>query len=116
MTNNEQNEMRKTLIQQRQKVLNDVSRHGVMSGSTAGAISDEAERAEKIADTLVELQLGYKESKLLEKIDLAIERLDDGTYGICKDCGGDIGLARLQAKPYSSLCIDCQSAKEQNKA
>lgn len=100
-------------MQQRQKVIQDLNRHGVMSGGTAGAIADEAERAEKIADTLVEHQLGYTESKLLEKIDHALERLDAGGYGVCEDCGGSIGLARLQAKPSVSLCIDCQSSKEQ---
>jgi len=112
MTQSEQDEMREALTQQRQKVVLDLNRHGVMSGSTAGAIADEAERAEKIADTLVEHQLGYTESKLLEDIDHALERLDEGEYGVCEDCGGSIGLARLQAKPSVSLCIDCQSAKE----
>jgi len=113
MNKSEQNEMREALMQQRQKVIKDLNRHGVMSSGTAGAIADEAERAEKIADTLVEHQLGYSEGKLLEKIEHALERLDEGGYGICEDCKGDISLARLKAKPSVSLCIDCQSKKEQ---
>lgn len=116
MTKSEQEKMREVLMEQRQKVIQDLDRHGVMSGNTKGAIADEAERAEKIADTLVEHQLGYTESKLLEKIDHALDRLDQGDYGVCEDCKGDIGLARLEAKPSVSLCITCQSAKEQKLA
>lgn len=113
MTDNEITELRDSLNRQRQHVLKDVNRHGVMTGVGAGVIADETERAEKIADAAVEHQLGYSESKLLEKIEYALERLDDGTYGICDGCKKQINIERLKAKPSVSLCINCQTAKEQ---
>ncbi len=86
-----------------------------MTGVGAGVIADETERADKIADNVVEHQLGYSESKLLEKIEYALQRLDAGTYGICDDCHKEINIERLKAKPSVSLCIHCQSRKEQQR-
>lgn len=114
MTENEKNELRKALVGQRNHVLKDVNRHGVMTGVGAGVIADETERADKIADNVVEHQLGFSESKLLEKIEYALQRLDEGSYGVCDDCHKDINIERLKAKPSVSLCINCQTAKEKN--
>ncbi|WP_178931019.1 TraR/DksA family transcriptional regulator [Oceaniferula marina] len=113
MTESETKELREALELQRQHVLKDVNRHGIMNGVGAGVIADETERAEKIADAAVEHQLGYSESKLLEKIEYALDRLEEGNYGICDGCGKQINIERLKAKPSVSLCIECQSAKEQ---
>lgn len=113
MTENEKQELRDALMGQRKSVMADVSRHGVKTGVGGGAIADETERADKIAENMVEHQLGFSESKLLEKIEYALERLDEGTYGVCDGCGKDINIERLKAKPSVSLCIKCQSAKEQ---
>ena len=113
MTESEKQELREALIGQRNEVMEDVSRHGVKTGVGAGAIADETERADKIAENMVEHQLGFSESKLLEKIEYALERLDEGSYGICDDCKKEINIERLKAKPSVSLCINCQTAKEQ---
>lgn len=113
MTESETKELGELLQLQRALVLKDVSRHGVMSDVGTGVIADETERAEKITDAAVEHQLGYSESKLLEKIEYALERLDEGSYGICEHCHESINIERLKAKPSVSLCIRCQSAKEQ---
>ena len=51
-------------------------------------------------------------AELLQRIEFALRRIDDGSYGSCLDCGEDIAEARLQAQPWASLCIDCQSARE----
>lgn len=113
MTKSEAKELRESLEEQRDAVLKDVNRHGVMTGVGAGVIADETERADKIAEAAVEHQLGYSESKLLEKIEYALERLEEGSYGICDSCHKPINIERLKAKPSVSLCINCQSAKEQ---
>lgn len=49
---------------------------------------------------------------LLRLCELALRRIDTGDYGECQDCGEAIAFARLQAQPFTSLCIDCQSARE----
>lgn len=47
-----------------------------------------------------------------KRIDLALQRIDDGEYGYCLQCGEPIAFARLQAQPFANLCLDCQSASE----
>ena len=49
---------------------------------------------------------------VLKRIELALARMDDDSYGDCLECGETIAYARLQAQPYAGLCIDCQSARE----
>ena len=51
-------------------------------------------------------------SDMLKGIALALRRIDDASYGDCLECGEPIAYARLQAQPFASLCIDCQSARE----
>lgn len=111
MTEEEKKELYDSLVAQKKEVLDDVSRHAV-TGRGVGVLADETERADKIAENMVEHQLGYSESKLLEKIEYALERLEQGTYGICDECNKQIGIERLKAKPSVSLCIDCQTKKE----
>ena len=49
---------------------------------------------------------------VLKRIELALARMDDDSYGDCLECGEPIAHARLQAQPFAGLCIDCQSARE----
>ena len=60
----------------------------------------------------VDFALMQMKSKTLAKIDEAIQRLEDGTYGVCSECGGEIGEARLQALPFAGLCRSCQQEEE----
>jgi len=62
----------------------------------------------------MELSMITDEGNVLETIDEAIERLLNGEYGICLDCGAEIGDERLEAKPYACFCINCKSAREKN--
>ena len=48
----------------------------------------------------------------LEYIDEALQRIDDGSFGICRICSGDIGRARLEAVPTATQCIECKSKKD----
>ena len=62
----------------------------------------------------MELNLMTNEGNVIELIDEAIERLIDGDYGKCLDCGCDINPERLVAMPYAQCCIRCKSAREKN--
>ncbi len=57
-------------------------------------------------------RLRERESGLLAKIDLALEKIESGEYGECIVCGEDIGVKRLRARPVAELCIDCKSEQE----
>ncbi|NLF18586.1 MAG: TraR/DksA family transcriptional regulator [Lentisphaerae bacterium] len=61
-----------------------------------------------------ELYLLSEEGRRLALINLALESLAAGTYGICVDCDKPIALGRLRAKPYARLCIDCKVVREKN--
>jgi RNA polymerase-binding transcription factor len=59
------------------------------------------------------LRLQERERRLVRKIQRALERIDQGEYGICVVCGGDISERRLLARPVATCCIDCQTETEQ---
>jgi len=57
-------------------------------------------------------RLRERERGLLSKINEALEKIEDGDYGLCETCGEEIGLKRLEARPVARLCIDCKSEQE----
>ena len=59
------------------------------------------------------LRLRDRERKLLAKIKEAMKRIEDGTFGVCEGCGGEIGKKRLVARPVTTLCIDCKTVAEE---
>ena len=58
--------------------------------------------------------LSVTEQKEIEEIDIALGKLDDGTYGICDDCKEEIPIARLKVKPYAEYCTKCRKMEERN--
>jgi len=58
------------------------------------------------------LALRDNASELLAQVDAALQRLDDGTYGVCARCGREISTERLEALPSATLCITCQAEEE----
>ncbi len=58
------------------------------------------------------LRIRDRESKLIRKIKVALRRIQDGSYGECEECGEDISMARLQARPVTSHCIRCKTKLE----
>lgn len=61
----------------------------------------------------VELALMEMKSETLNRIDQALQRLEDGNYGTCAECGNEIAEARLRALPFATLCISCQEQAEE---
>ncbi len=59
------------------------------------------------------LRLKDREKRLLTKIDQALERIEKGTFGICEECGQEIGLKRLEARPVTTMCIECKTDQEE---
>jgi DnaK suppressor protein len=57
-------------------------------------------------------KIGKREVNHLKKIDAALKKVEDGTYGECEVCGEDIAVARLMARPVAQLCIDCKTDQE----
>jgi DnaK suppressor protein len=74
--------------------------------------SDPNDRASQETDMSLELRSRDRERKLIKKIDEAIERLEKDEYGYCDNCGVEIGVERLEARPTAELCIDCKTLEE----
>ncbi|MCB2182847.1 MAG: RNA polymerase-binding protein DksA [Desulfobulbaceae bacterium] len=73
---------------------------------------DPTDRASAESDRNFELRIRDRERKLLTKIKEAMERIENDDYGVCEACGDDIGEARLEARPVTTLCIACKTKQE----
>lgn len=78
----------------------------------ATVFADPNDRATQESDMSLELRNRDRERKLIKKIDEMIAKIDAGEYGYCKNCGIEIGLSRLEARPTATLCIDCKTLDE----
>jgi DnaK suppressor protein len=78
----------------------------------ATVFADPNDRASQESDLGVELRNRDRDGKLIKKIEEAIARIDTHEYGHCKQCGAEIGLKRLEARPTATLCIDCKTLDE----
>ena len=74
---------------------------------------DMVDRASIEAERHFALLMRERDRKLLQGIQEALSRLDKGEYGLCGECGEEISLARLKARPAATLCVICQTALEQ---
>ncbi|CAA0093912.1 RNA polymerase-binding transcription factor DksA [Starkeya nomas] len=73
---------------------------------------DIADRASSETDRAIELRARDRQRKLIAKIDAALERIDDGSYGYCEETGEPISLKRLEARPIATLSIEAQERHE----
>tara|TARA_B100001029_G_C14914223_1_gene368257 strand:- start:181 stop:600 length:420 start_codon:yes stop_codon:yes gene_type:complete len=74
--------------------------------------ADIVDQASSYTEKNVELRASNRRRKLVNKIDLALKKIKDGTYGYCEETGEPIGLKRLIARPIASLCIEAQERHE----
>jgi DnaK suppressor protein len=74
--------------------------------------ADLADRASSETDRAIELRARDRQRKLISKIDAALQRIDDGTYGYCEETGEPISLKRLDARPIATLSIEAQERHE----
>lgn len=75
-------------------------------------VGDEVDRASREADQALDLRTRDRYRKLLRKIDAALSRIDDGSYGWCEETGEPIGLKRLLARPIATLSVEAQERQE----
>jgi DnaK suppressor protein len=75
-------------------------------------VGDEADRANRESEHGLELRTRDRYRKLLRKIEQALGRIEDGSYGYCEDTGEEIGVGRLDARPIATLTVDAQERRE----
>ena len=97
---------RQELMEEAQETLNN------LRDDSYKEVGDEADRASRESDHSLELRTRDRYRKLVRKIEQALERIDDGSYGYCEDTGEPIGVARLEARPIATLTVDAQERRE----
>lgn len=78
----------------------------------SGSLPDMVDRASAESDKALELRTRDRQRKLISKIDAALRRIDDGTYGYCEVTGEPIGIRRLEARPTATLSLEAQERHE----
>ncbi len=96
----------------KQELMEEVDRTVHHMQDEAANFPDPNDRASQESDFTMELRTRDRERKLIKKIDESIDHLDSGEYGYCDDCGIEIGIRRLEARPTANQCIDCKSLSE----
>ncbi|KJS01801.1 MAG: conjugal transfer protein TraR [Desulfobulbaceae bacterium BRH_c16a] len=103
---------RTQLLLKKQEIMTDAGKTMTEMTDQTTNVPDPNDRATLESGRSFELRIRDRERKLLTKIDEAIARIEEGSYGVCEDCGEEIGLKRLEARPVTTLCIDCKTLQE----
>jgi DnaK suppressor protein len=103
---------RRRLLQWRDDLLHGSSNTIASLQEESLAEPDLADRASAETDRALELRTRDRERKLIGKIDAALRRIEEGTYGYCEETGDPISLKRLEARPIATLSIDAQERHE----
>ncbi|MDG2306540.1 MAG: RNA polymerase-binding protein DksA [Candidatus Binatia bacterium] len=84
-----------------------------MGDNEAEGFPDPTDRGVMESERNLELRIRDRERKLISKIDEAMERIEQGSFGLCEECEEPIGAKRLQVRPVTTLCIRCKEEQEQ---
>jgi DnaK suppressor protein len=107
---------RKTLLKEREQIVGDVKQI-VESSKEMGqdGTQDIGDEAANMYNKQVLLSLNENERKRLKEVDESLDRIENGTYGICDECGGPISLKRLEVRPVAKYCVPCLTKLEKGK-
>jgi DnaK suppressor protein len=101
------------LLSQRKELIGEAERAvDRMMTQKDETFADPADRATWESEASRDLRIRDRERKLVEKIDAALRRIADGTFGECEECGEMISVGRLRARPVTTLCIQCKAEQE----
>jgi len=103
---------RKLLYAWKQELMEEVDRTVSHMKDEAANFPDPADRATQEEEFSLELRTRDRERKLIKKIDSTLERIENDDYGFCDQCGIEIGIRRLEARPTANLCVDCKTLDE----
>ena len=106
------NDFKKLLNERLDELLTEANRTVTGMSDLNENMPDPADRATLESDRNFTLRIRDRERKLIGKIKEALERIEDGTYGICESCEEYISEKRLKARPVTTLCIECKTKQE----
>ncbi|MBC7249564.1 MAG: TraR/DksA C4-type zinc finger protein [Anaerolineae bacterium] len=105
-------ELRRMLEEERANLLRRLGREAVVEREHLGYGNHMADDATEVYEQVKDLTVRQTLERMLRDVEYALQRFEDGTYGICENCHKEIDWARLEAKPYATLCIRCQQMLE----
>ena len=112
MNDDQSKHFRELLLDWKQELMEEVDRTVSHMKDEAANFPDPNDRATQESEFTMELRTRDRERKLIKKIDESLEMLENHEYGYCEECGIEIGVKRLEARPTATLCIDCKSLDE----
>jgi DnaK suppressor protein len=112
MSDEQLEHFREILESWKQELMEEVDRTVHHMQDEAANFPDPNDRATQESEFGLELRTRDRERKLLRKINQALGRIDDGSYGYCEETGEEIGLKRLEARPVATLCLEAQERRE----
>lgn len=110
MTHTQQNRYRKALLSKREELKQQLARR--QDGLILTPANDPADRVRNIADRDLNVRYADRVYLTLSLVEGALKEIDDGTFGVCAQCGDEIALKRLEAVPWSPYCVTCQECFE----
>ncbi len=111
LTDKQINELKEHLMASKEEIVNKQINQGDYC-LDRNELSDPLDEASINVQTSHQLRFRNRELFYLKKISKSLMKLDDGTYGLCEDCGVEIGFERLMARPTAELCISCKEESE----
>ena len=112
MNDDQQEHFRNILLSWKQELMEEVDRTMHHMQEDAANYADPSDRATQEEEFSLELRTRDRERKLIKKIDQTLDRIEKDDYGFCDQCGVEIGIRRLEARPTATLCIDCKTLAE----
>ena len=112
MSDEQLEHFRQILMAWKRELMEEVDRTMHHMKDDASNPPDPNDRATQETEFGLELRTRDRERKLLKKIEAALDRIDDGSYGDCEETGDEIGLRRLEARPVATLCVEAQERRE----
>jgi DnaK suppressor protein len=113
MTPEELHYFRELLKARRADLMGEAGRTANGMGDDAEGYPDPTDRGSLESDRNLVLRIRDRERKLISKIDEALGRIADGSFGLCEECSEPIAVERLKARPVTTLCIECKAAQEE---
>ncbi|MBC6428760.1 MAG: RNA polymerase-binding protein DksA [Cellvibrionales bacterium] len=112
MNERQQEHFRQILHAWKKELMEEVDRTMNHMQSQAANFPDASDRATQEEEFAFKLRTRDRERKLIRKIDQTLELIENDEYGWCEQCGVEIGIRRLEARPTATLCIDCKTLDE----
>ena len=107
---------RKILLKERERIIGDVRQMDESSKEMGqDGIQDIGDEAATIYNKQILLTLNENERMRLRELDEALDRIESGAYGVCEECGGPVGLKRLEVRPVAKYCVPCLTKLEKGK-